>query len=297
MIPATPLTMSSSIKLLVQADSGWGKTRLLGTSPGRNLIIRPPTDMVDSILAKDKPRCSQWIADDWSEMEDIEESLRMEGKKNWDWVWFDSISGYQDIGLDDLWDTIITENPRRKRHGLDKGDYGINMQRLGRWVRNIVAIADTGAFNFGITAWPKELEPSPDDPDREAKLMPWVQGKNMSSKVCGYMNVIAFGDLTSKGTRVLRFMETPRYVARTQFDDQSGPGTFKGADYKILNPDMPKIIEMIDKSRGTTRKATKATTPKRHAPMHSAGAAAQRSARAKRPAVKRPTRKTVITRR
>jgi hypothetical protein len=264
--------MSGSIKLFIVADAGWGKTRLLGTSPGKVLFIRPPTDHVDSVQMKDRPRCSEWVATDWNDMEEIEDSLRMEGKKNWDWVHFDSISGYQDIGLDDLWDTIITENPRRKRFGLDKGDYGINMQRLGRWVRNVVALADQGNFNFGMTAWPKELEPSPDDPERDAKLMPWVQGKNMSSKMCGYMNVIGFGDFDDRHRRVLRFMETERYIARTQFDDVSGPGTFQGSNYQIVNPTMPKILDMIEKSRGSTNgrvakrpviKATRKATIKR----------------------------------
>jgi hypothetical protein len=110
-MPAVPLTDSKSIKILVCAPSGWGKTRLAGTSPGKpNLFIRPPVDYTDSVLAADKKRWLQWIVRDWSGMEDVFEHLRHEGDK-YNWVWFDSISAYQDIGLDDLWETIITENP------------------------------------------------------------------------------------------------------------------------------------------------------------------------------------------
>lgn len=240
-MPPVPLTDSKSIKLFVVAPSGWGKTRLAGTSAGTALFVRPPVDYVDSILPADKKRHKQWIAHDWTAMEDIFEHLRHEGEKLYDWVWFDSISSYQDIGLDDLWQTIITENPRRKRYGLDKGDYWINMQRLGRWVRDVATLSDSGAFNFGITAWPAELSPSPEDSEIDQKMMPWVQGKNMAMKVCGYSNIVAFGTVTAKGTRRLQLNETEHIYAKDQFDC-----TEKGY---MLDPTMPKLVAAINKKR------------------------------------------------
>jgi hypothetical protein len=242
-MPAVPLTDSKSIKILVCAPSGWGKTRLAGTSPGKpNLFIRPPVDYTDSVLAADKKRWLQWIVRDWSGMEDVFEHLRHEGDK-YNWVWFDSISAYQDIGLDDLWETIITENPRRKRYGLDKGDYWINMQRLGRWVRDVATLSDTGAFNLGITAWPAELSPNPEDSEIEQKMMPWVQGKNMAMKVCGYVNIVAFGGYSAKGTRLLHFMETEHIYAKDQFDMFD--------KYKLYRPTMPQIVEAVESKRST----------------------------------------------
>lgn len=263
-MPPRPLTASRSIKCMVFADSGWGKTRLAGTSTGKVGFIRPPVEFTDSVLPNDRPRCSEWIASNYSDLEDIHEELRMAAPKEIaDWIWFDSASGWQDVGLDDLWETIITENPKRARYGMDKGDYWINMQRIGRWVRDMVSLADKGYFNFGMTAWPKELSPSPDDPERVEKLMPFIQGKNMAQKFCGYMNVVAFGDFTPKGTRVLRFMETERYYAKTQFDQVGGPGTFQEKKYTLLNPTIPKLEELIKKSRGSV--PTKATAAKKKA--------------------------------
>lgn len=202
--------------------------------------------------------------------DEVFEHLRHEGDK-YPWVWFDSISAYQDIGLDDLWETIIIEKPARKRYGLDKGDYWINMQRLGRFVRDIATLSDSGMFHFGITAWPVELRPNPEDPEVDLKQMPWVQGKNMAMKTCGYVNIVAYGDITPKGTRRLNFMETDHHYAKVQFDGKDGPGTFKGSKYQLLNPTMPKIIDMVKKSGGavsangkvTKSKATKATTTRR----------------------------------
>lgn len=240
-MPPVALTDSGSIKILVCAPSGWGKTRLLGTSPGGGLIIRPPVDYVDSINKEDKPNWKQWVVHDWAEMEDVFEHLRHEKPGTYPWVWFDSISSYQDIGLDDLWETIIVEKPSRKRYGLDKGDYWINMQRLGRWVRDVATLSDSGAFNFGMTAWPAELSPSPEDSEVEKLVMPWVQGKNMAMKMCGYVNVVAFGGLTEKGSRILYFQADDHHYAKDQFNMFDS--------YKLLKPTMPKIVDAVGSQR------------------------------------------------
>jgi hypothetical protein len=267
-MPARPLAASGSVKILVCSASGWGKTRLAGTSrgpKGKSLFIRPPVDYTDSVNPEDKPFWEEWVVADWTQMEECFEMLRHEGREKYDWVWFDSISGYQDIGLDDLWVQIIDEKPARKRWGMDKGDYWINMQRLGRWVRDVATLSDTGAFNFGITAWPKELSPSPDDVEVGEKLMPWVQGKNMAMKTCGYVNVVAFGDFTEKGTRQLHFMEDERVYAKCQFDGTNAPGSVRAMNYRMLRPTMPKIMKMIEASGGPgpQTKPTRAKTRRR----------------------------------
>jgi AAA domain len=249
-MPIRPLTAGKSIKILTYGDSGWGKTRLAGTSTGKILFLRPPVDHTDSVRQQDKRRCDEWVLHDWSEAEDAFETLRHAkkgGKDSYDWIWFDSVSAYQEIGLDDLWDTIITEKPHRKRWGLDKGDYWINMQRLGRWVRDMVTLSDSGAFNFGVTAWIADMAPSEDE-EKPRKLMPWVQGKNMASKVCGYMNIVAFCDYTSKGTRCLRLQESERFIAKDQFDMFD--------KYVLLNPTMDKIEGAVARRNGqsTTRR-------------------------------------------
>lgn len=254
-MPAVPLTDSKSIKIFLTAASGWGKTRLAGTSPGTALFIRPPVDYIDSINPEDKKRHKQWVVRDWGAMEEVYEHCRHEGAELYDWVWLDSISSYQDIGLDDLWQIIIDEKPHRKRYGLDKGDYWINMQRLGRWVRDMATLSDSGAFNLGITAWPAELSPSPEDEEIDRKMMPWVQGKNMAMKVCGYTNVVAFGTITPKGTRRLQLNETEHIYAKDQFDC-----TEKGF---MLDPTMPKLIAAIDKKRGSLNGKPQTTRRKR----------------------------------
>lgn len=250
------LAQSKKINLLVFAEPGWGKTRLAGTSPGDVLILRPPTDHTDAILDSDRPRVSEWILRDWDDIWESMEFLRHDGAK-YDWVWVDSISLLQDFGLDDIWDTVIKEKPARKRYGLDKQEYGINFFRLGQYLRHIVGAAE---FNFGMTAHPAMLPANSDQEDEEAeeKLMPWIQGKNMSPKFCGYMNMVAYGDIRKNGKRRLQFNATDRSYGKDQFDAFPDP---------LLDPTMPKIISAIDKKRrasgGGKKRSGTATTSRR----------------------------------
>jgi hypothetical protein len=224
---------SSKIAFMLYGPPGSGKTRIIGTGP-RTLIVRPPTDHTDSIHGGD---AQEKVVDDWDQLNDVYEYLRHGGAKDWDWVWLDSISLFQDHGLDDIWDTVVAEKPHRARHGADKGEYGINMQRLSRWVRHMVGLQ---GFNFGVTAHPAELA----SPDGDQRFMPYVQGKNMSPKICGYMNLVAYLEVRKGGKRVLRTTTTDEYYAKDQFD------AFPNA--RLVDPDMPKIIAAIQAARGGT---------------------------------------------
>lgn len=242
-----PLSRSSKINLLLYGDPGYGKTALVGTTPGRSLILRPPVDHIDSI--KDVPEgMEEWVLPDWNEAHEAMDFLRQEGDQHYDWVWLDSISLWQDIGLDDLWETVIHEKPARARYGLDKQEYGINMFRTGKWVRHVVGAR---LFNFGMTAHVQML-PISLDPDAPEKLMPAIHGKvggalgGFAIKMCGYMNVVAYLDVTSKGTRVLYTNATDRYYAKDQFSSLP-----KG---RLVSPTMPKLIKAIEESRPAASK-------------------------------------------
>lgn len=241
-----PVARSKHARLCVYGDPGVGKTRLVGTScqvgAGRTLIIRPPTDHTDGMHLRDKERCEEAVLDDWAGMNDMLDFLRMEGDQ-YDWVWLDSVSLMQDHLLDDIWDTVVHEKPARARYGPDKGEYGINMHRLGVWLRHMVGPDN---FNFGFTAHAAQLLPS-EDPEEERKLMPWVQGKNMASKFCGYTNATLFMEVTTIGSkkdrRVLRTHATGRYYAKDQFDMDL-------RTHRVVDPTMPKLVQLIEKGRG-----------------------------------------------
>jgi hypothetical protein len=237
-----PVSDSKHIFMGVYGEPGIGKSRLLGTSPGKVLVIRPPVDHLDSLLPADKARVEQWIIHDWAEMNAAEEYLREVKEDEWDWVWVDSWSLLQDVLLDDVFGDAVERKPERAKFWADQGEYGVNMGRIGAWMRHVVG---PDLFNFGFTGHTAVL-PSPDldeDGDPVEKLMPWIQGRNMSPKLCGYTNLLCFMERAGKqGRRVLRSQADPRYYAKDQFD------AFK--DGILWDPTMPKVVDLIEKSPG-----------------------------------------------
>lgn len=251
-----PLTASRHIRFGLYADSGLGKTRLIGTTPGKVLIVRSPVDHIDSILSAGMgDNIEERVISTWQDMWDFRDEARHEGQK-WDWVWIDSWSLLQDVLMDDIWDTVVREKPARQRFGLDKQEYGINQHRMGDVMRSIVG-ADL--FHFGWTAHAWQLS-SPDldeEGDPVEKLMPYIHGKEgaMAVKWCGYSNFIAYMRKTKKGARVLHTESSSVYYAKNQYEP-------KGEDWKMLNPTMPKILERIEKNRPRPKRA-RATSKKR----------------------------------
>jgi hypothetical protein len=236
-----PVSASKCICWLNYGYPGCGKTCLIGTGGKGQLLVRPPTDHPDAILGSG---VEEWVVEDWSQMEEIHDYLRHDGQE-WDWVHLDSISLFQDHGLDDIWEETLDRRPDRKGQNPDKPEYGKNMVRLARWIRNMNGMAQAGMFNFGVTAHPMELWDA--DSDSE-KLKPWIQGKQMSDKICGYMNVISYMEIKQR-KRVLRFEATEDYIAKDQFN------AFK--NHRLINPTMPKFMRAINTAREGKQTRTK----------------------------------------
>lgn len=242
--------------MLVHSVPGAGKTTLIGTGGKtmKTLIIRPPTDHTDPILGSG---CKEWVVTHWEQMlEDVIEYLQHEGHK-WDWVWLDSVSAWQQFGLDDIWQQTIDRRPDRKTGPIDKGEYGLNMTRVLQWIRTVSGMSMAGNFHFGITAWSEYLW---DETKQREVLKPWVQGKMMSDNVMGYMNIVAYMEVTNK-RRILRFDLTDDYYGKDQFSPVGGPEAFPKA--KLLNPTMPKIMTALDAVRAAQSNGGVKTSAKR----------------------------------
>lgn len=185
----------------------------------------------------------------WTDMLDVLAFLRDSGGGGYEWVWLDSISLFQDTGLDDLWSEVLIEKPARQRYGLDKQEYGINMFRLGNWVRHLVGAE---MFNVGITAHPFEIDnPFEPDPDKvEPILMPFVQGKNMPDKICGYMNMVGYM------RRVQDKQGRKRVVMSTEFTDKwYGKDQFHAfPDGKFWDPTIPKLLDAVHSTQPKRRR-------------------------------------------
>jgi hypothetical protein len=254
-----PLDMDKKTRILVYAHPGRGKTVLASSSAelGKTLLIRSPVDHIPKMALASK--AEQALVTNWDDMWELLEFLR-HTPDAYEWVWLDSISLFQDIGLDDVFAAAIERTPARRKYGPDKGEYGLNMSRLAEWVRFIVG---ANTFHFGITAHPI---PMIDPVDDGLILMPWVQGKQMAEKICGYMNMVCYMEVRERKQRgkttryrVLHSQATEDYYAKDQYD------AFE--DGTLTNPTMAKVMAAIGgssrptpRSAGTARRRRTTTT-------------------------------------
>jgi hypothetical protein len=249
-----PVGASSKINLLLHADIGTGKTSFIGTggSDYKILIMRPPIDHTDPIIGSG---VQEMIVRNWEEIFDGLEYVRHEGA-DWDWFWIDSISLLQDIGLDDVYEGVLDKKgppgsqarKDREQFGPDRGEYRVNMWRLAQWIRHCVG---AGVVNLGITAHSFWWEPNNNlDELTPACLWPWIQGKNMPSKICGMMNVVGYMEVETRErgnrkrqVRVLHTNKTERFYAKCQFKLRDGSSVFGDGD--VVNPTLPGITQSI----------------------------------------------------
>ena len=258
-----PVGASSKVSILIHADIGWGKTSFIG-SGGKDmkiLIMRPPIDHADPIIGSG---CQEMVVTNWEEIFEGLEYVQHEGSK-WDWFWLDSISLLQDVGLDDVYEGVLDRKgpvgslarKDREAFGPDRGEYRVNMWRLGQWVRHTVG---AGTVNLGITAHSFWWEPN-DQGVTPSCIWPWVQGKMMPQKICGMMNIVGYGSLQEREhrgrkrtVRVLHTNATESYYAKCQIKLPDGGSVFGSGD--IVNPTLPGIVEAIQAGRPSTNGRT-----------------------------------------
>jgi hypothetical protein len=227
------------INFFLYSDNGVGKTPLIGTGE-RTLILDADQGAVSAASFGSKARKKS--IDSWDDLEEVYEYLRHE-KHPYNWVWLDSVSTAQAIGLEDIMTDVVAARPHRKVYHPDKGEYGENMNRLLLWTRHMSRLP----VNFGMTGHPFLVE----DTEGNEQWMPFVQGKNMIHLVCSYMNVIGYLTIEERGDQQRRVLYTQKH------------STFYGRDHfhalggRMYNPTIPKIQAAIEAKIGatTTKKA------------------------------------------
>lgn len=220
------------IRMMLYSYPGWGKSSLIaeGASKYRTLIIRSSLDLMPRRALNRGAK--QVIADTHEKMlEILQWCQHVADPFPFEWIWWDCASIAQDVLLDDVWQGTIAEKPGRayfiekdgtKRpnlspsSGLDRGEYGRNMERMEQWVRHMVGCR---RFHFGITAHPWEGQ-HPTNDEGGTLLVPYIRGKMMTEKFCGYCNMVGFLEVIEEDTkfRRLHFAENARFYAKDHFD-------------------------------------------------------------------------------
>lgn len=273
-----PLSVGRGVSMLLVGMPGVGKTPFIA-SGANSCIIHPPADNMDSV-PKDAP-VKEIVVSNWKDMfETLAWANQLPSEESPDkWVWLDSISVWQDYGVEDLLKDAIERKPARAvakgsteyevmdsvqslyvspegkimvpEFDADVPEYGINMKRIARWVRDMHGFAKEGKFNFGITAHPFEWF---DPIDEEDMLAPWIQGKGMVTRICGYMNIIAYlQEVKQEGetTQKILFTKTPGFYGKDQFDCL--PET-KSGKRGLIDPTMAEFDELLAKARSGGRR-------------------------------------------
>lgn len=245
------------MRLLLFSEPGEGKTTLIGTSP-KALILECDRGEISAVIAGSTAQ--KWSIDDWSDMEEAMSYLRNGGAKEWDWVWIDSLSVFQDLGLDQIMEDLVAAKPHRQVWGADKGEYGQNMSRISRTCREMRRFP----CNVGWTAHVKRVE----NRLGVEKLMPNIQGQGMPEKICGYADIVAHIELIEKEDK-----EPYTVLSTRKIGDWYAKDRFKVIG-RMARPTIPKIMAAAEAARAGKPTAAKTSTTAKKATAKTRKAAA-----------------------
>jgi hypothetical protein len=235
------------IRMLLYGDPGVGKSVLAGRSPRALMLVNDPDETSSMFLHGST--ADRWHIRDYGDLTDAHDYLLHGGTKEYDWVWLDNGTLIQEQGMDQIMMDLVAEKPHRNQFIPDKPEYLENQNRFGTLVRNFKSLD----INLGITAHSERFE----DDDGKVVYKPMFQGGQgkFSDKICGYMGCVFYMSAIIKDgekQRVLITDKRGKYMAKDRYSTyQSG---------RLINPDMPVMLDQIAKARAKQQAAEKAAS-------------------------------------
>src|SRR4249919_718682 len=95
------------IRIMVYADPGTGKTPFAATSPGKMLLLNADgPDGPESARVYSAYKGDIWDIRNYNDLDEAHEYL-YHTPRAYDWVWFDSITLFQELGMDHIMRELI----------------------------------------------------------------------------------------------------------------------------------------------------------------------------------------------
>lgn len=248
-----PLQESQSVQQInfcLYSHPGEGKTVFWGTGNERIIILDcDPGRGTQSAKALGSTALTMQVTD-YDELQEAYEYCKHELHKDFpkvEWISWDSLTLFQDRTLiDDIMVDAVAENSKQDEYVPSQRQYLQSMNRIGRYVRLFVELP----FHFGVSC---HVEMEKDDKDGSSLWMPQIQGRNMPSKIAGYMNVVGYMDkakIKENGKEVLvqriLFERVGKFYAKDRFNT---------AGKHVDRPTLPKVEQLLLKSIGASAAA------------------------------------------
>lgn len=262
----------ATIKMIVYSHPGEGKTVFWGTGGERVLFINSDPEGTIAASAQGN-RFHKVDAFDWDDMDQIYDWLKGDKPRDFSWVVWDSLTLFQDEALiDDIMVDAVNNSKSGNQEPFvpSQREYLINMHRISQMVRQLSKLP----YNLGISCHVMTTTESGGD---GTIFMPQVQGKNMPSKVAGYVNVVGY--LGKRQVEVpggkkqivqsMQFVRQGRYYAKDrwhalgEFVDRP---TLPLIEKKIEDRRALLIAQASEKKSGTPPSATPAPRRRRRTP-------------------------------
>ena len=247
-----PVAQVPRFMALIYAYGGVGKTTLLGTIPGRGLVIDiPQFEGGTSVLSDKAPRIKMVPVVDWDELNKLYQYLR-KGEHPFDWVAIDTITGAQQLARQ----KVLKERDEiaSSSHKLRIQDWGDMGQLMGQLFEKFRLLP----IPVILLAQEKARKEDTDDDETITRIVPNVSPASLDALVPHPMltgHLYLYETDEGKWVRQLRVGPHSRYITKARsLPDRPLPAV-------IRNPNLGNILAYMMGQDVPRPKEGKESTP------------------------------------